>query len=110
MSAGSRPPDKRRGAPAGQPKPLNVAAATTPLDSVHVATAVRQERAAALTDRLVLELPGDLFVRSLVATDQEWHQAAELAGSRLPRCRPGGRLASYYDAVCRAFRARQGRA
>ncbi len=110
MSARGGPPDKRRGALAGQPKPLNVAAATTPLDSVHVATAVRQERAATLTDRLVLELPGDVFVCSLVATDREWQQAAELAGSALPRCRPGGRLAIYYDAVCRAFQARQVRA
>ncbi len=46
MSAGSGPPDKRRGAPAGQPKPLNVAAATTPLDALQTTPTVRQDHAA----------------------------------------------------------------
>ncbi len=41
------PPGTRRGAPAGQPEPLNVAAATTLLDAVHAATAVRQAQGAA---------------------------------------------------------------
>jgi len=56
---------------------------------------------------VALELPGDRFVALHLASDEHYADAAELATTRLRRCKPGSLHRCWYRAVVAEGRRRR---